>query len=86
MEIVNTHHVTRLNDSKTMANSIVVQRLEEVLELAKQGKAINCAVLLINDDETIQDGWANPNNPYAMVGALEALKQDFMNSNIEKRK
>ena len=63
----------------------VIERLEEALEMARQGKIENCIIVMTCFNGDIIDCWANGNSPYVMSGALEATKQEFMNSHIERR-
>lgn len=40
---------------------------------------------MVNEDGDVMDCWANGNNPFAIVGGLEALKYEFMKAQIESR-
>ena len=78
--------VVPLNGPKNDAtDEVVIIRLEEALNMAKHGGVDNCIVILTLKDGGIMDGWANDNKPYLMVGALESVKRDFMDSVIERR-
>jgi len=65
------------------SNEEVVFRLLEALDMANKGGTINCFVILADKDGNVSDCWANQNDAFAMVGALESLKKDFMDSVIE---
>ncbi|SBZ23989.1 putative ABC transporter ATP-binding protein [Klebsiella pneumoniae] len=41
--------------------------------------------LMINNDGSVLDCWHNGGRPYVMVGAMESLRLDFINANIERR-
>ncbi|MDP1114637.1 hypothetical protein Q6270_26890, partial [Klebsiella pneumoniae] len=42
-------------------------------------------LLMINNDGSVLVCWHNGGRPYVMVGALESLRLDFINANIERR-
>jgi len=63
----------------------VIKKIEECLEMAKNGSYCNVAIVMVGDDHSVADCWANGSFPYTMVGSLEHLKQEFMRSNIEER-
>ena len=73
------------NERKTHSDPIVITRLEEALEMAKQGSIMNCALVLVATDGQVLDCWASGDRSFEMVGALESLKLDFMLSNMEMR-
>lgn len=63
----------------------VVRLLEEALQAAKEGSYRSMAVLLIKDDGSVLDALHSGGLPYVMVGAIESLKCDFINLQIERR-
>lgn len=63
----------------------VIARLEEALELAKDGGISNCIVIMACSNGDVMDCWANGNKPFVMIGALESIKREFMDSKIEAR-
>ncbi len=74
------------------AGENVIERLEELLELAKAGEISNVAVAATYwEDVTKQrgpaigTGWANGNDSVAMVGAIKILGDEFQAANIESR-
>ena len=63
----------------------VVERIEEALALAKEGRVSNFIGIFVLKSGDTMDCWANGNNPVTMVGALESVKREFMDACIEKR-
>lgn len=63
----------------------VIERLEEALEMARNGGINNCIVIMDMSKGEIIDGWANNNNPFVMVGALESVKREFMDACMAHR-
>ncbi|MBK0633374.1 hypothetical protein GZZ44_10485 [Klebsiella aerogenes] len=63
----------------------IIRRLEEALAYARNGHVESIALILLNDEGYALDCWYNGGRPYVMVGALEALKLDFIMANIEQR-
>ena len=66
-------------------NGEVIRLLTDALEHARKGSCHSVALLLINSDGNALDCWHNGGRPYVLVGALESLKLDFINANIERR-
>lgn len=71
--------------SAQQSGANVIKRLEEALEMAKQGKIENCVIVMTGFNGDIIDCWANGNSPYVMSGAIETIKQEFMDAHIERR-
>jgi len=63
----------------------VQARLLEAQDMAARGGISNCIIIMTGTDGSVVDCWANKNSPYQVVGALEALKHEFINSSIEQR-
>lgn len=63
----------------------VIRLLEEALHAAREGKYRSMAILLIDDNGAVMDAWHSGGLPYVMVGAIESLKTDFINLQIERR-
>ncbi|EOC0120656.1 hypothetical protein ACI0YO_003593 [Cronobacter sakazakii] len=51
----------------------------KIVELKPSKEADN------NNDGSVLDCWHNGGRPYVMVGAMESLRLDFINANIERR-
>ncbi|ELD1608226.1 hypothetical protein HVX40_24340 (plasmid) [Escherichia coli] len=66
-------------------NSEVIRLLEEALSYAREDNAQGIALVMINADGNVLDCWHNGGRPYVMVGAMESLRLDFINANIERR-
>ncbi|WP_312453267.1 hypothetical protein [Pseudescherichia sp.] len=66
-------------------NAEVIRLLTDALEHARKGSCHSVALLLIDSDGNALDCWHNGGRPYVLVGALESLKMDFINVNIERR-
>ena len=66
-------------------NAEVIRLLTDALEHARRDSCHSVALLLIEGDGNALDCWHNGGRPYVLVGALESLKLDFINANIERR-
>lgn len=53
--------------------------------MAKQGGVESCAIILATHDGGVLDCWANRDQVYTLIGGLEGLKRDFMDSVIGPR-
>lgn len=63
----------------------IVSRLEEALAFARNGHCKSLALILLDDEGHALDCFHNGGQPYVMVGAIEALKLDFILANIDQR-
>lgn len=63
----------------------VVELLEAALAAAKKGDIENVMIVAVEKNADVWSGWANGSQPFSVVGALESVKLEFMNSCIEKR-
>ena len=63
----------------------VRERFKECEEYMDSNTVVNAIVVLVCSDGTVVDCWANRNNPFVMVGALESIKKEFMDNCIEER-
>ncbi len=63
----------------------VIRLLEEALQMARDGNCHSLAVIMLSNDGGAIDCWHSGGRPYVMVGAIEALKADFIRTNIEAR-
>ncbi len=73
------------NNEMQESNPIVLERLYEALDMAKEGGIDMCMVIMVTHDGYVVDAWANGKQPFVMVGAIEALKFDFIHSQIDQR-
>ena len=77
--------VIEFKKDESASGENVVERLEECLAMAKDGLIKNVLVLAITNNDDVLDCWANHQSPFVVVGGIESLKLDFMNSVIERR-
>lgn len=77
--------ITVITPKSSGSNPIVRQRLEQALERLDQDSVQAVAIVMINKDGSVTDGWANGGSVYQMIGALEALKSEYINACIERR-
>jgi len=73
-----------VNINSNKCDQSVLDALKESMEIAERSPIKNCIVIMVSDEEVF-DTWANNNLPYMTIGALEALKLEFVENNIEKR-
>lgn len=73
------------NEKTEHNQSEVIRLLEEALSHAKNEGCVSLALLMICGDGNVVDCYHNGGRPYVMVGAIEALKQDFISAQIESR-
>ncbi|WP_318378822.1 hypothetical protein [Enterobacter sp.] len=66
-------------------NQEVIRLLEDALQMARNGNCHSLAVIMLSNDGGAIDCWHNGGRPYVMIGAIEALKADFIRTNIEAR-
>lgn len=77
--------VVPIKPSEHKCGENVVQRLEEALALAKEGKIDNLVIVAVGNDGCNYDAWANGRRPFEMMGALESVKLDFFNTMTDRR-
>lgn len=63
----------------TNTDDRVIDGLEKALETANHKTVKNCAIVLVFDDGTALDYWANDGYKLSMIGALETLKNELLN-------
>lgn len=73
------------DEASEFHQSEVIRKLEEALSHAKSEKCISLALLMICSNGNVVDCYHNGGRPYVMVGAIEALKHDFISAQIESR-
>lgn len=69
-------------------NESLILALKDLLSLAEKGELQSLISIGLLSDNAVIDGWyLNPDspNPYALLGAIEALKQDFIIAAIDSR-
>jgi hypothetical protein len=63
----------------------VIERLQEALDMAKDGKIANVMVVMVDTDNNVMHGWANGNRPSLMIGELYCAMNEFMMANTQRR-
>ena len=63
----------------------VIERLQEALDMAKDGKIANVMVVMVDTDNNVMHGWANGNRPSLMIGELYCATNEFMMANTQRR-
>lgn len=77
--------IVKMNNEKIQSGENVIERLEQALEMAKAGDIKNCVISCVLNNGDVMDCWANGSDPFVVVGALESVKREFMDSIIEAR-
>jgi hypothetical protein len=77
----NIRHLTPISS----VDESVVARIEEMLEMAKQGEILGFAAITINTNNEIAECYCGSvsTNVYKTIGALEALKYRIIQERIE---
>lgn len=65
--------------------SHVIERLQEALDMAKQGKIANVMVVMVDFDSNVMHGWANQNRPALVIGEMQCAAHEFMVSATQRR-
>ena len=63
----------------------VIERLEEALDMAKQGNIANLMIVMVDTEDNVMHGWANGNRPFLMIGELYYATNEFMMANVQQR-
>ena len=63
----------------------VIERLEEALDMAKQGNIANLMIVMVDTEDNVMHGWANGNRPFLMIGELYCATNEFMMANVQRR-
>ena len=61
----------------------VIERLEEILEFARNGHVKNVFISAVLNDGCAARSWANGMDPFTMIGQIETGKTEFIAQNIE---
>lgn len=72
-----TDEKTESNEEKAKNN--VIETLQNAMTDAKNHNAVNCAVILITDDDQIIYSHTNHYRIYTLIGAFEFLKNIILN-------
>ena len=63
----------------------VIERLEEALDMAKQGNIANLMIVMVDTDDKVMHGWANGNRPTLIIGEMHCAMHEFMIANTQQR-
>lgn len=74
-----------LEEKEKKSGGNVIIRLEEALEMAKDGLIEDVFIVCTGTNKTVLRCWGNGCNPFLMLGAIESSKYDFMTENIEDK-
>jgi len=77
--------LVQINNSINDHGDNVELRLNQSIEYLKDNVVANVVIVMIGSDGSVIDSWANKSDPYMMLGAIESIKADFMNSCIKPR-
>ena len=77
-------NVVSIRKKEKISGDGVIERLEEALEMAKNGEIENIFIVATTTDNCVVRAWANGLSPFVMVGQIEHAKQEFMNKAIER--
>lgn len=72
-----------IKEIKNKVNKDVVSTLEMLLGLAKKGRIQLFSSSAVMSDGDVGYGFCGDGNVYTLLGAMEALKKDFIDANIE---
>lgn len=77
-------YLRELAPAKKESGANVIERLEEALALAREGKIQNVVIACTTTDDCVMRAWANGSDPFVMAGLLEDVKLHFIQNNIER--
>ena len=63
----------------------MIERLEEALDMAKQGNIANLMIVMVDTDDRVMHGWANGNRPTLIIGEMHCAMHEFMIANTQQR-
>ena len=63
----------------------VIERLEEALDMAKQGNIANLMIVMVDTDDNVMHGWANGNRPTLILGEMQCAAYEFMIATTQRR-
>ena len=77
--------VINISDVKNKKESgdNVIDRIEEILEMAKNGHISNVFIAASTTDDALLRCWANSSDCFALAGQIEIGKIEFMANTIE---
>lgn len=63
----------------------VIERIEELLEMAKNGKVANVLLIAVDFENNVYHGWANANRPTLIIGEGYCALDEFVRSTTQRR-
>lgn len=63
----------------------VIERLEEALDMAKQGNIANLMIVMVDTNDSVMHGWANGNRPSLILGEMQCAAYEFMIATTQRR-
>lgn len=81
--LVQSSVVSLLPEPSDCVEQGVLSRLEDITKIAKESGAETIAITMTCADGTVVDCWYCNKDVYTLIGAMEALKQRFIDSKIE---
>lgn len=72
-----------MSNVTTLYSNPIREQLELVMETIDDLGSL--AIVGITKNGEVMSTWTQPDNVYTLLGAIEALKVEFMDVNIEKR-
>lgn len=63
----------------------VIERLEEALDMARQGNISNLMIVMVDTDDNVMHGWANGNRPSLILGEMQCAAYEFMIATTQRR-
>lgn len=78
-------NIVELKSKKGISGDNVDERIAEAVKFSKDRVIKNVVIVMIDSEENVLDCWANNSTPFAVVGAIESVKREFMDSCIEAR-
>lgn len=77
-------NVVSIKPEEKVSGDCVIERLEEALEMAKNGEIENIFIIAATTDGCMMRAWANHSYPFAMIGQIEDAKYEFMSKAIQR--
>lgn len=82
---MNKGNITLLQvpDKNKESGEKVIERLEELLSMAKDGNIKNIFIAASTNDNCLLRTWANGSDCFALAGQIEIGKMEFMKNTME---
>lgn len=63
----------------------VIERLQEALDMAKDGKIANAIIVMVDTDDNVYHGWANGNRSTLIIGETYCAMAEFSRATTQRR-